>query len=151
MEESNRLTERRLLIEEYQALLANWRFVLRTLLGTQLALPPEQVSNDVALGVARARQEISTIKDYLRVLGAPANDQYGDVDIPDLSEVQHQFGLLRNYRRTLSQLQVQRLQFASQGTPPHIAHGIAEARAAIAQIEAQLRQWGLPLGDCVDE
>ena len=39
----------------------------------------------------------------------------------------------------------------SQTTVSLVLNGIAEARAAIAQIEAQLRQWGLPLGDCVDE
>lgn len=71
--------------------------------------------------------------------------------MPDQEDISHQRDLLRTYRRTLTHLLGQQATFSAAYTPPHIAHGIDEARAQIRRIKRTLRGWGQAVEDLPDD
>jgi tetratricopeptide (TPR) repeat protein len=62
--------------------------------------------------------------------------------MPDAEDIAQQQGLLAAHRRTLAVYLRQLADLGSQYAPPGVHNGIADERAAIAQIKATLRGWG---------
>jgi tetratricopeptide (TPR) repeat protein len=69
----------------------------------------------------------------------------------DPQDIEQQQELLRSWRQTLVHQQRRRAMLGEAHTPPEVAHGIAEARAAIGRIKATLRGWGAAVDDHPDD
>ncbi len=67
--------------------------------------------------------------------------------MPTAETIAQQQQQLLAHRRTLAILLGQQAQLTAAYAPPHVAHGIAEARAAIARIKAILRGWAVLVDD----
>jgi hypothetical protein len=71
--------------------------------------------------------------------------------MPNQDDIAAQQALLQAHRRTLGVLLEQEAKLGAAYAPPAIANGIAEARAAIAQIKRALREWGVAAEDLPDD
>jgi hypothetical protein len=71
--------------------------------------------------------------------------------MPNQDDIAAQQTLLGAHRQTLGVLLVQQARMGATYAPPALANGIAEARAAIAQIKATLRAWGAAVEDMPDD
>jgi hypothetical protein len=71
--------------------------------------------------------------------------------MPTPDDIRQQQELLHTHRRTLATYLKQQAALGSAFAPPGIAHGIYEARTAIAHIKAVLRGWGVAVDDYPDD
>jgi hypothetical protein len=71
--------------------------------------------------------------------------------MPSQEEIDQQRARLHTHRYTLNHLLHQEAIHTSAHSPPGVAHGIREARAAITQIKATLRAWGVEVEDHPDD
>lgn len=65
----------------------------------------------------------------------------------DQDTITQQLDLLATHRRTLAHLLTQQAQFSIGHIPAHVANGITEARAAIAQLKVDLHTAGVAVDD----
>jgi len=71
--------------------------------------------------------------------------------MPTDEEIEQYIERLKAHRRTLALYLQQRAEFGNAFLPPHIAHGIVEARGNIASIKRTLRDWGVDVEDHPDD
>jgi hypothetical protein len=71
--------------------------------------------------------------------------------MPTQDDIEQQQQLLATHRRTLAHLLDQQARFSAGHVPAHVATGIAEARAQIAQIKATLRGCGQSAPDMLGD
>src|SRR5258706_2645338 len=66
-------------------------------------------------------------------------------------DIEEQKKLLETHRRTLSINLMQFALFGIKFVPPHVLHGIREARQQITSIKQILREWGVDVADYPDD
>lgn len=71
--------------------------------------------------------------------------------MPSDQDITHQQRLLETHRRTLAHYLQQSAMFGAAYTPPHITHGIREARDGIARAKGALQGWGVAAEDLPDD
>src|SRR5215217_4753713 len=71
--------------------------------------------------------------------------------MPSQEDIAGQQRLLQLYRRTLQIYLEQQAKFGEVFVPPHLIHGIDDARAHIQRIKSNLRAWEIPFEDHPDD
>jgi len=71
--------------------------------------------------------------------------------MPSQEDIERLQQLLEFHRATLAHYLRQQALYGRALSPPSVIHGIAEARAEIADIKATLRSWGVPVEDHPDD